>query len=252
MTIYTPYTYVIGWPSENVWYYGVRYAKKNQCLYETGCHPDELWVTYFTSSKTVKTFVEKHGDPEIIQIRKTFTNEIDAIQWERKVLKRLKVIQKDFWLNENDSEAIYTSNIKNKGSYFWNNGMITIRAKEAPDDSWNRGMYLSDTQRKEKSVKNSGENNPFYGKTHTEEVKAKLSASKTGKNNPFYGKKRPDHSNKMKVVMKGKPKTQEHKDNISKSHNKVYVCPHCNKSGGRIMLRWHFDKCKHKTLETII
>lgn len=25
------------------------------------------------------------------------------------------------------------------------------------------------------------------------------------------------------------------------------TCPHCGKTGGRIMLRWHFDKCKQKS-----
>lgn len=43
-----------------------------------------------------------------------------------------------------------------------------------------------------------GENNHFYGKNHTDEVKAKLSADKTGDKHPFYGKKRPDHSEKLK------------------------------------------------------
>jgi hypothetical protein len=42
----TPYTYLIGWSHLNKWYYGRRTAK--------GCHPSELWVKYFTSSKSVK------------------------------------------------------------------------------------------------------------------------------------------------------------------------------------------------------
>ena len=47
------YTYLIGWTKYNIQYYGVRYAK--------GCHPDDLWKTYFTSSKYVKEFREKNG-----------------------------------------------------------------------------------------------------------------------------------------------------------------------------------------------
>ena len=35
----------------------------------------------------------------------------------------------------------------------------------------------------------SGENNPMYGKKHTEEMKKKLSESRFGKGNPMYGKK---------------------------------------------------------------
>lgn len=42
MYIYTPYTYLIGWSKHNIWYYGKRTAKN--------CHPNDFWVTYFTSS----------------------------------------------------------------------------------------------------------------------------------------------------------------------------------------------------------
>lgn len=53
------------------------------------------------------------------------------------------------------------------------------------------------------SKRMKGENNPFYGKRHNDEVKMKLSEQKTGKKNHFYGKKRPDHSEKLKKL-KGK------------------------------------------------
>jgi hypothetical protein len=39
-----------------------------------------------------------------------------------------------------------------------------------------------------RSLHNSGENHPRYGKTHTEESIAKMRASKLGVNNPNYGK----------------------------------------------------------------
>jgi hypothetical protein len=247
MTIYQPYTYLIGWTAQNKWYYGVRYAKVHKCLYETGCHPDELWITYFTSSKVVENFISKHGDPDVIQIRKTFSDEDSAVKWEKKVLKRLDVVHKNEWLNESDGEAIRTSLASNAGKLFWNNGITTIRSTEFPGDGWVRGLLLTEEQIEEKSRKARGKNNGFYGKTHTDEYKQEASIRMSGENHPFYGKKRPEHSVKMKVVMKGKPKTQEHKDNISKSHNVIYTCPHCNKSGGRLMLRWHFDKCRHKS-----
>lgn len=83
MSIYIPYTYLIGWSSLNKYYYGVRFAK--------GCNPSDLWVKYFTSSKIVKDFREKNGDPDIIQIRKTFKTSYQAILWESKVLRRLNV-----------------------------------------------------------------------------------------------------------------------------------------------------------------
>jgi hypothetical protein len=104
------YTYCIGWTENNVSYYGVRYAKN--------CHPSDLWVTYFTSSKFVKIQREQYGEPDIIQIRKTFgDNPEKAKLWEDKVLRRLDVINKDKWLNKTKNDSF-------KGTHFaWNDGL---------------------------------------------------------------------------------------------------------------------------------
>ena len=50
-----------------------------------------------------------------------------------------------------------------------------------------------------------GKNNPFYGKTHTEEIKKRLSnqQKKYGTNNHFFGKK---HSNQTKKLISEKQK----------------------------------------------
>ena len=98
MTIYIPYTYLIGWSEHNIWYYGVRYAKQ--------CNPSDLWNPYKTSSKYVKQFIIEHGDPDIIQIRKTFKTSKQAREWETKVLKRMNVLKTDKWLNKNIAGAI--------------------------------------------------------------------------------------------------------------------------------------------------
>lgn len=92
MSIYTPYTYLIGWSTHNKWYYGVRYAKN--------CNPSDLCKTYFTSSKHIKQFRKEYGDPDIIQIRKKFNDVEKAILWEHKVLKRLKVNITEKWINQ--------------------------------------------------------------------------------------------------------------------------------------------------------
>lgn len=76
-----PFTYLIGWSKTKIFYYGVRYANK--------CNPTDLWTIYFTSSKHVKKYRQEHGEPDIIQIRKTFNDSSSALTWEAKVLKRL-------------------------------------------------------------------------------------------------------------------------------------------------------------------
>lgn len=87
------FTYLIGWTSLNQYYYGVRYSKN--------AHPDDLWTRYFTSSNVVKDYREKYGEPDVIQVRKTFQTKNEAINWEEKVLKRLKVLKSEKWLNAN-------------------------------------------------------------------------------------------------------------------------------------------------------
>lgn len=53
------------------------------------------------------------------------------------------------------------------------------------------GWIPSESWRKQKSNNMKGANNPFYGRNHTEETKALISAANTGRfkgeNNPMYG-----------------------------------------------------------------
>lgn len=87
-----PYTYLIGWSKHNKWYYGVRYRR--------GCNPSDLWNPYKTSSRYVHEFVKMYGDPDIIQVRKTFNESKSAHLYEQRVLNRLNVLSSDKWLNQ--------------------------------------------------------------------------------------------------------------------------------------------------------
>jgi hypothetical protein len=98
MVIYRPYTYLLGWTKLNKYYYGVRFAKK--------CNPNDLWKTYFTSSKHVKSFYKEYGHPDLIQIRKVFDSSEQARLWESKVLRRIGVTKKQNWLNKTDNVSI--------------------------------------------------------------------------------------------------------------------------------------------------
>lgn len=95
----TPYTYLIGWSAHNKWYYGVRYAKM--------CHPHDFWISYFTSSKRVKEFVDVHGAPDVIQIRKIFNSAEQAQRWENKVIIKMNMIKDEKFLNRCHSKSIH-------------------------------------------------------------------------------------------------------------------------------------------------
>ena len=94
-----PFTYYLYHPQTNTHYYGVRYAKN--------CNPTELWTTYFSSSKKVKDLIRIYGKESFTyRVRKTFSTKQEAILWEKKVLRRLKVLDKVEWLNANIAGAI--------------------------------------------------------------------------------------------------------------------------------------------------
>ena len=103
-----PYTYLIGWSKHQKFYYGVRFARN--------CAPEDLWTTYFTSSKTVQQFRKECGDPDIIQIRKTFRNVDDARLWEERLLKRIDAARRSDFLNKANGKAIPPELASHKGS----------------------------------------------------------------------------------------------------------------------------------------
>jgi NUMOD3 motif len=180
-----PYTYLIGWSNLNTYYYGVRYSKD--------CNPSDLWVTYFTSSDHVKEFRSLHGDPDIIQIRKTFNKPKDARLWECKVLKRMDVVNKQQWINRHDN-------------------MSPPIVRRFGDENVMRRPELRDAIR--------GENNP----ARKEGVGDKISKKLIGRTGTFTNK---THSEETKALMKNrwnerkesgwtsKPMSNEQKEKIS-------------------------------------
>lgn len=230
MGIYMPYTYLIGWSELDKWYYGVEYATKTKTA-----HPDNLWKSYFTSSERVERFRAENGEPNIIEIRKTFTNGSDdekmlaAVNYEEKVLRRMKVIYQEKWLNLGNGRAIVLDDAAKKK-------IGTGNSKKKRSE-----------EQKQKQSERMKLNNPFRGKKHTIENRKLMSERMKGENHPNWGKPRSEETRKrMSIAATGKKLSDEHRKSISQSHNKVYICPHCNKSGGRLLLRWHFDHCKFK------
>lgn len=95
----TPYCYLIGWSDHNIWYYGRRTSKN--------CHPTDFWKKYFTSSKYVKEFRDTHGEPDILIIRRVFTDYRRCAAWETRVLKTLNTAARSDFLNMNNGDCNY-------------------------------------------------------------------------------------------------------------------------------------------------
>ena len=149
------YTYLIGWPDLDVWYYGSRYSRN--------CHPSELWRSYFTSSKHVKEFVDCFGDPNVIEIRKTFESKSKARIWEYRVLKRMRVAKRINWLNKHNGDGGFCS----------------------------FGPRSEETKTKISNVQKIKSKNGEHV-SQREEVKRKISESMSGKKNHNYGKRLSD------------------------------------------------------------
>jgi hypothetical protein len=104
---YVGYTYCIKFLVTGQVYYGSRCAKN--------CNPNEFWVTYFTSSKLVKSLIEQYGKESFaVEIRKTFTDDPKKAQeWERRVLRRIDAGRKSIFLNKSNGVAPILSGWKN-------------------------------------------------------------------------------------------------------------------------------------------
>ena len=226
----TPYTYVIGWSHLGVRYYGVRFAQ--------GCDPAELWQTYFTSSQHVTQFCELHGDPDVLQIRKTFASTRSAQQWEHRVLRRLRVTQSDQWLNRTDNISIAAQpgdfnparrpEVKDKiraGVLRW----------YETNDNPNLGKTWTEEEKLEWSKLRRGKQNPMYGRKQTDYCRRVLSEGQKGANNSFYGKHHTE-AEKKRISQRflGVPKAK-------------VSCLCCRKEVGiNIFPRWHGDNCKNR------
>jgi hypothetical protein len=231
------YTYLITCLKNNQHYYGVSFKANTK--------PEDLWTTYFTSSKQVKKLIKEFGvDSFKVEVRKIFNDVNKARLWEHKVLRRLKVAKRSDFINRTDNISI-----NSKGFVWWTDGNKNTRALNSPGDEWYRGNTFKGRKKSKDSVKKMMETRlkkfgsyaTNKGIPHSRETKEKISQSKIGiklgpqtqdhvekrkmigSNNPMFGKHlSQEHKQKLLDYAK-KPKTLEHKKNISNSLKKYYA-----------------------------
>lgn len=105
----TPYTYVLKFIPTGQLYYGVRFREH--------CHPSELLVTYFSSSKIIKRLIQDNGVASFeLQIRQTFINKKLARDWEQRFLLKVNAARNPRFINQsNNMKGI----LRDIGTYSW-------------------------------------------------------------------------------------------------------------------------------------
>jgi hypothetical protein len=199
--------------------------------------PSELWVSYKSSSKYVAEFAKSHGSPSITQVRKTFHTKDAARLWEHKVLKKLKVVNDEKWLNRTDNKAIvprkgeehHNATRRGKDSPFY--GIARPEVAELKRKEWTKKNPMHNPESKEKSIsKRSGEAHHMK----RQEVKEKVS----GKNNWIY-----KHPGALE-----KRRQQFIEMNTAKRGVKYQKlpCPYCNVDMPKNNFKRHVRLCKDK------
>jgi hypothetical protein len=241
-----PYTYLLKFNVDGYikYYYGVRYGNV-----KLGLPPSkDLFVKYFTSSKSVKNLLEGDVFPFEVIIHKTFETSKDACEFEVKFLNRLNAKDRQDFMNLTnnfDNSLPYT----NKGRVVSNETKTKISLSSSKLQSseeykeFRRNLMLEKWKSPEYLQKMKEKNDKFWNSDKGKEI-----LEKTKKN--WIGKK---HKNKTKLKMSlSAIECCSKIDCRKRAMNRPrYVCPICNKEnldGGNFnshMLSKHeWDKTK--------
>jgi hypothetical protein len=236
-----PYTYLVKHKLTGKAYYGSRCQNFTKC---NRTPAEDLWHHYTTSSVNINNIIKEEGkDAFAYEIRRTFDTIEEMIDWETRVLKRLRVLEnQDKWLNGNIAGyKILTAAGAKK---------ISEAHKDKPK---------TEEHKKKLSAAQAGKPK-VNSKNQTPEYKALMSKIKSGEGNAMYGKPcSKERAANISKAKKGKPAknkdvpmTEEQKQKIreTKEKNKVLMtCEVCNKNmrESHFKMYGHGNNCKEKT-----
>ena len=234
--IYKPYTYLIRFKSTGQIYYGSSYANNRDKI----ANPDQLWSSYFTSSKDIINLVSSYGkDAFEVQIRKTFNSAEKAILWENRILSKFDAKNNPLWFNKHNGNKDF----KNVGHSEETKRKIS---KANKGQSNRKGIPLSESHKRK--IAEANKNKPKseehkknlsiarQGYTHSNETKALMSVIRTGKKLTESTKQKISIANKNRTYLplaeevkkkisassKGRIQTEETKQKISEKNKGKY------------------------------
>ena len=176
-----PYTYLIKFKLTNKCYYGSRV--KNVRL---GLTPEQdLMLNYTTSSKEINSLIKTHGlDAFEWEVRKTFNTVEEAVEWEKRVLSKCKVLHnRDNWFNGNVAGYIIPTEEGLKKISDFHKGKAKSDEHKQRISEANKGRKKSVEQIAKMSAnmmgKYAGDKNPMAGPC-SEERRANISKARKG------------------------------------------------------------------------
>lgn len=221
-----------------------------------------MWVKYFTSSKVVSQYRYTYGEPDVVEVRQTFNDILQAREWESKIIRRLNCVRDIRWLNKHDPRGL-----------FYNDGSKAIcekiseslkgklKSSEHRKNIWknrsHQGRRLSHEEKEHLSKVLTGRifsechkqriSNSNKGKTRSDEFKlCRSTFMKNPENQPMN---KLEARKKVSNALKGHTVSNETREIISvKIQNLSKVdCIHCGRSFSPAMFsRWHGEKCNLK------
>ena len=113
------------------------------------CQTSDLWTTYFSSSKVVKKLIKEFGkDAFEYEIRKTFETKEETLDYERRLLRKVKAKKNPRFLNKNEGG----------GSRFHRGGPQSEETKQKISRTLS-GRKHSDERKANISLANKGKKN---------------------------------------------------------------------------------------------
>lgn len=227
----TPYTYYLAWLSEDgsvrKAYYGVRYAK--------GCHPSDLFSTYFTSSRYVNGYIRNRGYPHLIEVRDVFAGDRageEAVKCEAKILSKLQPYTNPVLLNIGVFGGMSAEDVE----------VLMQGRKETAIEKYGVASYAQTEEARERARKVATEQ-------HANDVLATCPhCGKSGKSmnlKKYHFDRCLENPDIEESVLRDRKLQGERISKASKESNRKKVeCPHCGKITSKgAAKRYHFDKC---------
>jgi len=213
------YTYLIRFKLTGQVYYGSRCAK--------GCHPDDLWVTYFTSSKLVHRLIDEHGkDSFDFEVRATFPESPkDAQEWERKVLRRINANRRQDFLNKHNGCFPALAGWKNPFFGKKHSEETKMKMRSVKRMKTTRRKMSSEQREKIGQYRRGKSYEQLYGEERASSIREKL--ARCGDSNPMFGRPRTEMAGDLNPSKRDEVREKIRLAKIANDYERFH-CEVCN------------------------